>query len=131
MNINHTLKKNNKGFSLVELIIVIAIMSILAAVFGLALIRYIDKSKKAVDIETAQEIFKITGGKIRSSVPLTEQGISRKQNAFIFEIIAHTAGSMSRGFDHTEIYPRVGYKFSVMHKPVQLNAYVRRAEITV
>lgn len=58
MNINHTLKKNNKGFSLVELIIVIAIMSILAAVFGLALIRYIDKSKKAVDIETAQEIFK-------------------------------------------------------------------------
>ena len=50
-------KKTNKGFSLVELIIVIAIMAILAAAIAPALLRYIAKSRKAVDIETAQTIF--------------------------------------------------------------------------
>ena len=35
-------KTNNKGFSLVELIIVIAIMAILAGAIAPALIRYID-----------------------------------------------------------------------------------------
>ena len=40
----------NKGFSLVELIIVIAIMAILAAAIAPALIRYIDKSRKADDL---------------------------------------------------------------------------------
>ena len=45
--------KKNKGFSLVELIIVIAIMAILAAAIAPALIRYIDKSRKADDVTAA------------------------------------------------------------------------------
>ena len=47
----------NKGFSLVELIIIIAIMSILAASISMAIIRYIDKAKKAVDLQTAETIY--------------------------------------------------------------------------
>jgi len=50
----------NKGFSLVELIIVIAIMAILAAAIAPALIRYIDKSRKADDLTA--------GGTINSAV---------------------------------------------------------------
>ena len=46
----------NKGFSLVELIIVIAIMAILAAAIAPALIRYIDKSRKADDVAAAETI---------------------------------------------------------------------------
>ncbi len=49
-------KMNNKGFSLVELIIVIAIMAILAASIAPALIRYIDKSRKSNDITAAGTI---------------------------------------------------------------------------
>ena len=49
-------KMNNKGFSLVELIIVIAIMAILAAAIAPALIRYIDKSRKANDVTAAGTI---------------------------------------------------------------------------
>ena len=46
----------NKGFSLVELIIVIAIMAILAAAIAPALIRYIDKSRRADDVAAAETI---------------------------------------------------------------------------
>jgi prepilin-type N-terminal cleavage/methylation domain-containing protein len=47
---------NNKGFSLVELIIVIAILAILSAAIAPALIRYINKARKADDIATADSI---------------------------------------------------------------------------
>ena len=50
------MKKNNKGFSLVELIIVIAIMAILAGAIAPALIRYIDKSRKSNDVSSAKTI---------------------------------------------------------------------------
>ncbi len=46
----------DRGFSLVELIIVIAIMAILAAAIAPALIRYISKSRRASDVETADVI---------------------------------------------------------------------------
>jgi len=49
-------KLNNKGFSIVELIIVIAIMAILVGVLSPQLIKYLDKSKKAADVQTAQTI---------------------------------------------------------------------------
>ena len=50
------MKKNNKGFSLVELIIVIAIMAILAGAIAPALIRYIDKSRKSNDVSSCDTI---------------------------------------------------------------------------
>lgn len=46
----------NDGFSLVELIIVIAIMAVLAGAMAPALIRYIDKSRKADDLTSAKAI---------------------------------------------------------------------------
>jgi prepilin-type N-terminal cleavage/methylation domain-containing protein len=44
-------KLNNKGFSLVELIIVIAIMAILVGVVGSQVIPYLENSRKAKDIQ--------------------------------------------------------------------------------
>ena len=49
-------KKDNKGFSLVELIIVIAIMSILVGIVGTQVIPYISKSKVAKDQQVLNSI---------------------------------------------------------------------------
>ena len=49
-------KMNNKGFSLVELIIVIAIMSILVGVLAPQFIKYVESSRRSNDIATAEEI---------------------------------------------------------------------------
>ena len=49
-------KTNNKGFSLVELIIVIAIMAILVGIVGTQVIPYISKSKVAKDQQVLNSI---------------------------------------------------------------------------
>ena len=49
-------KPNNKGFSLVELIIVISIIAILIGIMVPQLIKYIYKAKKSADIQTADAI---------------------------------------------------------------------------
>lgn len=49
-------KMNNKGFSLVELIIVIAIMAILIVVLAPQYLKYVEKSRNSTDITNATEI---------------------------------------------------------------------------
>lgn len=47
---------NNKGFSLVELIIVIAIMAILIVVLAPQYLKYVEKSRNSTDLQNAVEI---------------------------------------------------------------------------
>ena len=48
-------KMNNKGFSLVELIIVIAIMAILIVVLAPQYLKYVERSRNSTDLQTATE----------------------------------------------------------------------------
>ncbi len=48
--------RDNKGFSLVELIIVIAIMSVLIGLLAPQFIKYVEQSRRSRDIQTADQI---------------------------------------------------------------------------
>lgn len=50
-------KTNNKGFSLVELIIVIAIMAILVGVLAPQYIKYVEKSRLSADLDIADGVY--------------------------------------------------------------------------
>lgn len=49
-------KKNNKGFSLVELIVVIAIMAVLMVVLAPAMLRYVEKTRVQKDQSAVSEV---------------------------------------------------------------------------
>lgn len=49
-------KRNNKGFSLVELIVVIAIMAVLVAVLAPQFTKYVDRSRQSVDAQMVSSV---------------------------------------------------------------------------
>lgn len=64
--------KENKGFSLVELIIVVAIMAVLVGVLAPNLIRYIESSREGADISTINQVH----SSLAQSIATTEGVVS-------------------------------------------------------
>lgn len=67
-----TKRRNNKGFSLVELIIVIAIMAILAGILAPQFIKYISKSRVSTDIQNAQQMATALSAEFADTARTTE-----------------------------------------------------------
>lgn len=61
-------KMNNKGFSLVELIIVIAIMAVLVGVLAPTYLKFVERSRKSTDVQNVAEI--VTALQVYASDPM-------------------------------------------------------------
>lgn len=103
--------KNNKGFSLVELIIVIAIMAILVGVVGTQVIPYIEKSRQAKDIQIMNALCTATISAFTGNASLID---ASKNYALDYTSSGLVDASVS-GYDSTpsgiiyDIIERTGY----------------------
>lgn len=66
-------KKDNKGFSLVELVIAIAIMAILVGILAPQYTKYVEKSRKAADASNMDEMVKVV--KVYAADPANELAV--------------------------------------------------------
>lgn len=103
-------KLNNKGFSLVELIIVIAIMVILVVVIAPQYTKFVKNSRIAADVQTAQAaataidvavaegktgLFGGTGGTYNATAPVNMSDMTSKMNG-TFKIYGTDANGVSK-----------------------------------
>lgn len=68
-------RKNNKGFSLVELIVVVAIMAVLVGVLAPAYLRYVEKSRLQKDVSAVSEV--VTAIEVAAASEATYEELSK------------------------------------------------------
>lgn len=77
-------KKDNKGFSIVELIIVVAIMAILVGLLAPQYIKYVEKSRKSADatnMDTLVNAVQVRAADAETDIPVGEYTITLKKDA--------------------------------------------------
>lgn len=84
-------KKDNKGFTLVELVIVVAILAILVGILAPQYTKYVEKSRQSADVSNLENIVK--GFKVAAAD--TDYNIipDGKDSTAKFEIVMNTSGT--------------------------------------
>lgn len=94
-------KMNDKGFSLVELIIVIAIMAVLVVVLAPQYLKYVERSRNSTDISNATAM--VTACQVWAADPNAgEDGTKAFVAGDEFSIDVTTAGAVNKGAAGTD-----------------------------
>lgn len=83
---------NNKGFSLVELIIVIAIMAVLIGVLAPQYLKYVEKSRVSADLDTIDNL-------VKAAETCASDPDTKIADDFTITIVGGTAGATVGGTD--------------------------------
>ncbi len=97
MNRN-TIKNTNRGISLIELIIVIAIMAILVGVLSPMFVKYVARSKKSKDVYTADQIARAVNVAFVENPNAYEEFQKWKSGAVKYPVTA-TSNGISETYD--------------------------------
>jgi prepilin-type N-terminal cleavage/methylation domain-containing protein len=88
--------KNNKGFSLIELIIIVAIIALLVGIIVPNFLGYIDKARKARDLEMAR----VLGTALQRVLAIDDKACKQwdniKDQDIYFDVKDHTTGASYR-----------------------------------
>jgi len=112
----------NKGFSLVELIIVIAIMAVLMAVLAPQLIKYVEKSRIQADDSAASEILNAV------RIALTDEDIYTAVSAADTVVWTGSNGAItvSTGLAGTDILAQIT---AIVGTPGEPKSKTRKADV--
>lgn len=114
-------KTNNKGFSLVELIVVIAIMAVLIGVLAPTFTKYVEQARRSTDIQNAEEIKQailadIADGTITGSGTTVTVGTGTGNvKPSTMATIPTIQGSINKGGSFTATYDAVNGSCSVFN----------------
>lgn len=113
---NKKLKLGNKGFTLVELIVVIAILAVLTAILAPQFTKYIEKSRVSADEATADEIARALQvvaadrdyeGEIElgsdGTITIDSTGVESSTGFELDGVVAHTALANEFGLKEAEM----------------------------
>ena len=89
-------KMNDKGFSLVELIIVIAIMAVLIVVLAPQYLKYVERSRNSTDLQNATEI--VTALQVYGSDPEATEAIPAEGSSVTVKVDTNDTATVTGDF---------------------------------